>query len=63
MKYERFEDIPVWRDAIALSVEVFKLTEDKRLSFKGDIANQLQRTALSYRTISRKGSNEGLHRS
>jgi len=47
MKYERFEDIPVWKDAISLAVEAFKLTEDKRFRFKGDIANQLQRAVLS----------------
>ncbi len=47
MKYERFEDVPVWKDGISLVVEVFRLTEDKRFLFKGDIANQLQRAALS----------------
>ncbi|MCX5782397.1 MAG: four helix bundle protein [Elusimicrobia bacterium] len=47
MKYERFEDVPVWKDGIRLVVEVFRLTEDKRFRFKGDIANQLQRAALS----------------
>ena len=47
MKFERFEDVPVWKDGVSLSVEVFKLTEDKRFRYKGDIANQLQRAALS----------------
>ena len=47
MKYERFEDIPVWQDGIGLTTDVFKLTDDKRFRFKGDIANQLQRAALS----------------
>ncbi|MHB9020109.1 MAG: four helix bundle protein, partial [Minisyncoccota bacterium] len=47
MKFERFEDLPVWKDGVRLTVEVFKLTEDKRFRFKGDIANQLQRAALS----------------
>lgn len=47
MKFERFEDVPVWKDGVRLTVEVFKMTEDKRFRFKGDIANQLQRAALS----------------
>jgi len=47
MKYERFEDVPVWKDSARLAVDVFKLTEDKRLRFKGDIANQIQRAGLS----------------
>lgn len=47
MKFGRFEDVPVWKDSVRLSVEAIKLTEDKRFRFKGDIANQLQRAALS----------------
>ena len=26
MKYKRFEDLPVWKDAIELAVRVFDLT-------------------------------------
>jgi hypothetical protein len=33
MKYRRFEDLPVWYDAIGLSVQVYSLTEDSL--FKG----------------------------
>jgi four helix bundle protein len=47
VKFERFEDVPVWKDGVKLTVEVFKLTEDKRFCFKGDIANQIQRASLS----------------
>src|SRR3989339_1306918 len=47
MKFERFEDVPVWKDGVSLSVEVFRMTEDKRFRYKGDIDNQLQRAALS----------------
>ena len=47
MKFERFEDVPVWKDGISLTVDAFKLTEDKRFRYKGDISNQLQRAALS----------------
>ena len=47
MKYSRFEDVPVWNDGIELSVQVFMLTEDKNFRYRGDIANQIQRAALS----------------
>jgi len=47
MKYERFEDVPVWQAGTELSVRIFELTEDKVFRFKGDIANQIQRAGLS----------------
>ena len=47
MQYKRFEDIPVWRDGIELTVNVFKITAHAVFRNKGDIANQLQRAALS----------------
>ncbi|MFH0909246.1 MAG: four helix bundle protein [bacterium] len=47
MKYERFEDVPVWKDGRNLSIDVFLLTEDRAFRGRGDIANQLQRAALS----------------
>ena len=47
MTYERFEDIPVWQTAIDLAQGVFHLTADRAFAGQGDIANQLQRAALS----------------
>jgi four helix bundle protein len=47
MTYERFEDLPVWKDAVQFATDVFQLTDDKTFRFKGDITNQLQRAALS----------------
>ena len=47
MKYTNFEDVPVWKDGIELTALVFNLTEDKSFRFRGDLANQLQRAALS----------------
>jgi four helix bundle protein len=47
VKYKNFEDVPVWKAGIDLTVLVFKLTEDKAFRFKGDIANQIQRASLS----------------
>ncbi|QBG46198.1 four helix bundle protein [Verrucomicrobia bacterium S94] len=47
MKYENFEDVPVWRDGIKLTVKVFEVTRDSSFRGQGDIANQIQRAALS----------------
>ncbi|MFA6173929.1 MAG: four helix bundle protein [Kiritimatiellales bacterium] len=47
MKYENLEDVPVWQDAVDLSVKVFELTEDRAFQGRGDIANQIQRAGLS----------------
>ncbi|MFH0954450.1 MAG: four helix bundle protein [Verrucomicrobiota bacterium] len=47
MKYERFEDVPVWQDGAAMSADIFLLTEDRSFKNKGDIADQLQRAGLS----------------
>ncbi len=47
MKHENFEDVPVWKDGIDLTVKVFELTEDPAFRGKGDVANQIQRASLS----------------
>ena len=47
MKYRRFEELPVWQAGIKLATRVFLLTEDRSFRYKGDIANQIQRAALS----------------
>ncbi len=47
MQYKRFEEIPVWQDGIELTVKVFKVTAHAAFRNKGDIANQIQRAALS----------------
>ena len=47
MKYDRFEQVPVWRDGLTLAERVFTVTARKQFSFKGDLRSQLQRAALS----------------
>ncbi len=47
MKYERFEDLPVWKDAIELAVRVYNLTKDRFFSQSGDLRGQLRRASLS----------------
>jgi len=47
MKYQRFEDLPVWRAAIDLAVSVYALTA--KLNFKGhsDLRDQMERSSVS----------------
>jgi four helix bundle protein len=47
MKYNRFEDLPVWKAAMDLAVRVFALTEDPAFSGPGDVRDQIRRAALS----------------
>jgi len=47
MKYDRFEDLPVWQDGIELTARIFRLTRDPAFRGQGDLANQLQRAGLS----------------
>jgi len=47
MKYERFEDLPVWQAAVDLAVRVYELTRDKFFSQPGDLRSQFRRASLS----------------
>jgi four helix bundle protein len=47
MKYRRFEEVPVWQTGLKLYVSVFTLTAHPLFRGQGDLANQLQRAALS----------------
>jgi four helix bundle protein len=47
MKYERFEDLPVWKAAIELGLNTFALTQRREFKDQGDLRSQLQRASLS----------------
>jgi four helix bundle protein len=47
MKYERFEDLPVWQLAIELAIGVYELTKDKFFNQPGDLRDQIRRSSLS----------------
>ena len=47
MKYERFEDLPVWKAAAELAMQIFAWSSHAWFRGKGDLSNQLQRAALS----------------
>jgi len=47
MKYSRFEELPVWQDAIELAIRIFELTS--RAEFKGyfTLKDQMERAGVS----------------
>ena len=47
MKYERFEDLPVWNAAIDLAVRTYAVTRDRFFAQPGDLRDQIRRAALS----------------
>src|SRR5258708_5198886 len=47
MKYERFEDLPVWQAAADLAAKMILWTAHSWFRGQGDLKSQLQRTSLS----------------
>ena len=47
MKYERFEDLPVWQTTVELALKVYHLTRDRFFHQPGDLLDQLRRSSLS----------------
>jgi four helix bundle protein len=49
MKYNRFEDLPVWQASIEFALRIFEFTSSAETQFRGpgDTKSQLERAALS----------------
>src|SRR5437016_6662830 len=47
MKYTRFEDLPVWKDAIELAVRTFSLTAKQCFRGHAGTRNQIERAVVS----------------
>ncbi len=47
MKYKRFEDLPVWKDAIELAVRVFALTAQPAFRPYRGVRDQIERSSVS----------------
>lgn len=45
--YERFEDLPVWNQAIELAVKVYELTGDNAFKGQYSLRDQIERAAVS----------------
>jgi four helix bundle protein len=47
MKYERFEQLPVWQSGIDLAVEVYALTDKTAFRRRRSLRDQIERAAVS----------------
>lgn len=47
MKYERFEDLPVWQAAIELAVRIYALTANAEFKGRASLRDQIERAAVS----------------
>ena len=47
MRYTRFEDLPVWNNAIELAVAVYSLTDRTQFRRRRSLRDQIERAAVS----------------
>jgi four helix bundle protein len=47
MTYERFEDLPVWQEAMRLAHGVYHLTENPRFKISFSLRDQIERSSMS----------------
>ena len=47
MKYNRFEELPVWQDAIQLAVQIFELTSQPEFKGYFTLKDQIERAGVS----------------
>ena len=47
MKYERFEDLPVWRASMELAVQIYALTARGNFKGQASLRDQIERAAVS----------------
>jgi len=59
MKYERFEDLPVWKDPIELAVRADEFMEDQAFRGKASLSDQLERDAVSFSNNIAEGAERG----
>jgi len=62
MKYKRFEDLPVWNDAIELAVKVDSLTSGPEFKAKYSLRDQLERAAVSVSNNIAEGFERGTNK-
>jgi len=57
VKYERFEDLPVWQAAIGLARRAYDLTEDPAFAESGDLTSNCVEQRSPIRTTLQRASN------
>jgi four helix bundle protein len=59
MKYKRFEQLPVWKSAIDLAVQVYALTSKSSFKGQGSLRDQIERAAVSISSNIAEGFERG----
>jgi four helix bundle protein len=62
MKYRRFEDLPVWNDAIDLAVQVYALTSKLEFRSHWSLKDQIERSAVSVSNNIAEGFERGTNK-
>ena len=57
--YERFEDVPVWRESIALARSIFDLTNSRCLRGRWGLRDQIERATVSISSNIAEGYERG----
>jgi four helix bundle protein len=45
--YNNFEDLPVWKEAIVLAVQIYKITKEEKFKRDYGLSEQIRRAAVS----------------
>ena len=61
MKYNRFEELPVWNSAIELAVKVYELTSKPEFKNRYSLRDQLERAAVSVSNNIAEGFERGIN--
>jgi len=59
MKYQRFEELPVWQAAIKLARDVYSLTSEDAFKARRSLCDQIERAALSVSNNIAEGFDRG----
>jgi four helix bundle protein len=62
MKYKRFEDLPVWQDAIAVAVKIFELTSQPEFKGHFTLKDQIERSGVSISNNIAEGFERGTNK-
>ena len=62
MRYQRFEDLPVWNAAIDLAVQVYELTSKPHFTSRYSLKDQIERAAVSVSNNIAEGFERGTNK-